>query len=351
MGPAANPFLGVLFHAIGGLSAALFYTPHHKARKWSWETYWLVQAFASWLILPIVGAVLTIPELSAVLREAPKDAMIRSFAFGALYGIGGTAFGLAIRYVGYSLTYAIAIGFSCIIGTLLPPLLDHKLLGIVNAPGGTVVLVGVVMGVGGMALGGLAGRMKESSVTGAQSAEFSFAKGMPLCILSGALSAVFNFALIAGQPIADVAAKHDAGIWQSNVIYIFAMSGAFCTTTAYCLWLGFRNKTWAEFNPIGSSDLSHLPLNYILAAIGGGMWYLQFLFYGLGHLRLGQALSFSSWAIHMTMLIFFSNLLGIVMKEWKSCEKRAVYVMNFALAVLLAAIAVIGYGNYLAPRP
>jgi L-rhamnose-H+ transport protein len=66
--------------------------------------------------------------------------------------------------------------------------------------------------------------------------------------------------------------------------------------------------------------------------------------------RLG-ALQFSSWAIHMTFLIFFSNLLGIVMREWKGCNRRTVFAIQLALAVLLFAILVIGYGNYLGNKP
>ena len=156
-----NPILGVFLHAIGGMSAAMFYTPHHKARKWSWETYWMVQSAAAWLVLPIVGALFTIGQLGTVLAEAPRDAMLKSFVLGAAYGIGGTAFGLAIRYIGYSLTYAIAIGFSCVLGTLLPPLIAGKLVEIVQKPGGMVVIVGVMMGVIGMGVSGLTGRLKE----------------------------------------------------------------------------------------------------------------------------------------------------------------------------------------------
>ena len=38
----ANPFLGVLFHAIGGFAAGSFYIPFKRVRGWAWETYWLV---------------------------------------------------------------------------------------------------------------------------------------------------------------------------------------------------------------------------------------------------------------------------------------------------------------------
>ncbi|NCU02694.1 MAG: rhamnose:proton symporter, partial [Chitinophagaceae bacterium] len=118
---------GVLFHAVGASSASLCYTPQKKVKGWSWQTYWLAQAAVCWFILPLVIAYLTIPQLTTVLKEAPASAMQRSFLLGIAYGVGGTAFGIAIRYVGFSLTYAISVGISCVLGTLLPPLVAGTL--------------------------------------------------------------------------------------------------------------------------------------------------------------------------------------------------------------------------------
>ena len=47
-----NPFLGVFFHWLGGLASGSFYVPYSGVKKWSWETYWLVGGFFSWIICP-----------------------------------------------------------------------------------------------------------------------------------------------------------------------------------------------------------------------------------------------------------------------------------------------------------
>ena len=47
-----NPFLGVFFHWLGGLASGSFYVPYKGVKKWSWETYWLVGGFFSWIICP-----------------------------------------------------------------------------------------------------------------------------------------------------------------------------------------------------------------------------------------------------------------------------------------------------------
>jgi L-rhamnose-H+ transport protein len=342
----ANPLLGTLLHAIGAMSAALCYTPQKATRAWSWQTYWLAQASVCWLLLPVLVAWLTIPELTAVLQEAPREAMRRSFLLGALYGIGGTAFGLAIRWIGFSLTYAIAIGISCVLGTLLPPLVAGQLSDVFGRTGGAWVMGGIAIGAAGILLTGWAGRSKETDLGGAQPG-FDLKKGLLLSILAGVLSAVYGFSLAAGQPLADVAARHGAGVFEGNIIYIFSNSGAFLTTAVYCLWLHFRHRTLGEYFEIPTgSHRSTLTANFGLAVLTGCLWYGQFFFYGLGHVRMGDY-RFSSWGIHMIMLVLFSTLIGLLLREWNGCRRRTLGALGAALFVLLAAVLALTYGNYL----
>jgi L-rhamnose-H+ transport protein len=99
-----DPLFGTLILSIGGCSSALCYTPQKNTRGWSWQTYWLAQAAVCWVLLPWIGAWLTTPQLMTVLREAPNRVMVNTALLGALFGVGGTAFGVAIRYLGLSIT-------------------------------------------------------------------------------------------------------------------------------------------------------------------------------------------------------------------------------------------------------
>ena len=348
---SANPLLGVFMHAIGAFFAATCYTPQKKVKRWSWQTYWLTQASFCWFLLPIIGAMLTIPDLMAVLREAPRDAMWKTFALGAAYGIGGTAFGISIRYIGFSLTYSIAVGLSSVLGTLIPPMFHGTLGSTLSKPGAGWVIAGIVVGTVGIGFTGAAGRMKEKDLEAhQQKTEFSLAKGLLLSLLAGILSAVYGFALDQGDPIAQVALRHGAGIWQGNVIYIFSNSGAFLTTAIYCLYLHARHKTLGELIelPAGPEKAS-LPLNFVMAFVTGLFWYGQFFFYNLGHVRLGEY-KFTSWAIHMIMLVLFSNVVGVVFREWRECRKVTHRTIAFALLVLIGAVLALTYGNYLGEK-
>jgi L-rhamnose-H+ transport protein len=345
---SSNPLLGVTMHAIGACFAATCYTPQKQVKRWSWQTYWLTQAAFCWFLLPIIGAMFTIPDLATVLREAPHNAMLNSFLLGAAYGIGGTAFGIAIRYIGFSLTYAIAVGLSSVLGTLIPPLVKGTLATTLSKRGAGWVIGGIVVGTLGIALTGLAGRLKEVDLSSQQNkGEFSLTKGLFLSLLAGVLSAVYGFALEAGEPIADIASTHGAGVWRGNVIYIFSNTGAFLTTAIYCLYLHAKHKSLGELVelPAGPEKAS-LPVNFMMAAVTGVFWYGEFFFYNLGHVRMGEY-KFTSWAIHMTMLVLFSSLVGIALREWRRCRGATHATIGFALVVLVGAVLLLTYGNYL----
>lgn len=342
-------FSGVLFHAVGASSASMCYTPQKKTKQWSWQTYWLAQATVCWLLLPIIVAWITIPNLPEVLKQAPTNAMLLSFALGAAYGIGGTAFGIAIRYIGFSLTYAFAIGISCVLGTLLPPILHGQLMDVLGKAGAAWIMGGIAVGIVGIALCGISGRMKEKDLLEKEntSGVFDMAKGLPLCLLAGVLSSFYGLSLDQGEPIAAIAEKFGAGAFRGNVIYIFSNTGAFVTTLIYCLYLHKKEGTFKEYFSLSDGTKSNaLVINFALAILTGFLWYSQFFFYGLGHVNLG-AYQFTSWAIHMIMLVMFSALLGIVMKEWTFVKRKTNKTLGLALFVLFLAILMLTFGNYL----
>jgi L-rhamnose-H+ transport protein len=346
---ASNPLLGTGFHAIGAAFAALCYTPQKRVKGWSWQSYWLVQASFCWFLLPILIAWLKTPELGAVLREAPRGAMLTTFLLGAAYGIGGTAFGISIRYIGFSLTYAIAIGLSTLFGTLIPPFLAGTLHDTLSKPGASWVIAGMVIGMLGIAFTGAAGRMKERDLSAATNlGGFSFMKGLLLSLLAGLLSAIYGIALAKGEPIADVASTHGAGVYRGLVVYIFSNTGAFLSTSIYCLWLHSKHKTLGEIVelPVGPEKAS-LPVNWAMAILTGCLWYGQFYFYNLGHVRMGN-FQFTSWAIHMIMLILFSIAVGVVLREWHGSRLKTKTAVGIAFTILLGSVLMLTYGNHLA---
>jgi L-rhamnose-H+ transport protein len=367
--------LSILFHAIGAMCAALCYVPQKNTRGWSWQSFWLTQAAFCWFILPIVGAFLTVPGYASVLHDfgsTPEGriVLLRTFLLGAAYGIGGTAFGVAIRYVGFSVTYAMAIGVSMVFGTAYAVAKGDT--SVVDSAahfhiffekvGANFVMGGMGIGLIGIVFCGMAGRWKEGDHaqsgeknSGARVALF----GIFLCLLAGLLSAVYSMALSEGAPIADAAAKKaaghfvlgiDAATFSSNAIYPFSNAGAFLTTAIYCLFLHARHKTLGEIvNLPEGGESASLPLNWAMAILTGCLWYGQFFFYGFGHYYIQKAAGFEQmcWAIHMILLILLGTVVGIIFKEWKNCRSRTYAALSLSLVLLIAGKLVLDYGNYL----
>jgi L-rhamnose-H+ transport protein len=276
--------------------------------------------------------------------------MLFSFLMGIAYGVGGTAFNVSIRYIGFSLTYGIAVGLSSILGTLVPPLVRGQFTEILTRSGSGWCFAGVAAGAVGIAVCGAAGRYKESDLRqkAGGPGEFSLMKGLLLSLLAGVLSAVYGFALEVAAPIADIAEHYGAGYWKGNVAYLFANTGAFVTALLYTLYLARKNRSLGELVRLrdGAQGAS-LRWNYVLALMTGTLWYGQFFFYNLGHVHLGSHYAFSSWAIHMILLVLFSNVVAIGFKEWNGCRSRTRAAVGAGLIVLAGAILSLTYGNYL----
>jgi L-rhamnose-H+ transport protein len=341
-----NPIIGTGYHALGGIAASSCYLPYQKIKQWSWGTYWLVQSFFAWVVMPLVIGWLTVPGFFRILVIAPSNVVWGAFLLGAVYGFGGMAFGFSIRHIGYSLTYTIAIGLSAILGTIVPLILYGGLLDYFTAPGGNVIIAGMILAVFGVGMSGWAGFRKEKDLSAlkGERIRFNMKIGLILVIIAGILSAVFNISLEHGQPISDMAAQNGAGQFEGNAKYIVSTSGCFMVNLIWFLIAGIRQKTLKEFTAGSGIKFSVRLKNLAWSVLTGSLWFGQFFFYGLGHVKMGK-FQFISWVLHMSMLIFFSYIVGVVMKEWKNVSKKTFRTLMFALTVLIISFVVITYGS------
>ncbi|GAF03501.1 L-rhamnose/proton symporter RhaT [Saccharicrinis fermentans] len=344
---STNPILGTGLHSIGGMSAASCYMPFEKVKNWSWGVFWIIQSIFAWLIMPLLIGYLTVPDLYTVIISSPPAALWSAFLLGAVYGFGGLSFGYAIRNIGYSLTYTISIGISAVLGTIIPLIIKGELVEQFSKNGGGIVLLGMTVSILGVAMCGRAGFLKEQNISQSQSTSaFNMKKGLLLTIIAGALSAVWGLSLELGQPISDIAAQHGAGHFEGNAKLIVSSLG--CLLTNLCWFINSTIKDGsikALFNikEIGKARYSK---NFILSIMAGSMWYFQFFFYGLGHVRMGN-FQFASWVLHMSMLIFFSYIIGVIMKEWKGVNKKTYTLLIIALCVLVSSFVIMTYGSYI----
>ena len=360
-----NPFLGVVFHWLGGLAAGSFYVPFRRVRGWAWEVYWLVGGVFSWIVAPWVVASLRSHDLLAVIREAPWECLGWSYFWGVLWGVGGLTFGLTMRYLGLSLGMAVALGYCALFGTLLPPIFHGEFVGkVLGTRSGMVILLGVGVCLAGIATAGSAGRSKEREMTDDQKratiSEFSFAKGIAVATISGILSSCMAYGLDAAQPMAEISARHGTpALWTGLPKLCVVLLGGFTTNFLWCAALTVKNKTGRQYlaatgrpmpggMPPSALAGTRVPLlaNYFFSMLAGTVWYFQFFFYSMGETQMGEY-KFSSWTIHMASIILFSSLWGNALKEWKGSSPPTKLKLAAGLLLLVGATIVIGYGNRL----
>jgi L-rhamnose-H+ transport protein len=353
-----NPLLGVFFHWLGGLSSASFYVPYRRIRRWSWEIFWLTGGVFSWVVAPWIFASLRTNDLLGVLGDSPGDVLFWCYFWGALWGIGGLTFGLTMRYLGLSLGMAVALGFTTIIGTLGPPIFRGTLAEVAATTSGMITLSGLVMTLAGVVVVGMAGRAKEadSKGTGANEgvAEFSLNKGLLIAFLSGVMSGCFAWGLDAGKAIRELSlAAGTDPLAQGLPVLCVVLLGGFTTNFIWCSYLIGRNRSGGQFfglsgdGPVSSDEKPSLLKNYLLAALGGTLWYLQFFFYTMGESQMGRY-AFSSWTLHMASIILFSTVWGFALKEWSGASSKTRSLVWTGIGLLVGSTLVIGWGNSLA---
>ena len=344
---SVNPFLGVLFHSIGGLAAASFYLPYKGVRRWSWECYWILGGFFSWIIAPWIVASLTVPNLLDALSSASGSTLFWSYFFGLMWGVGGLTYGLSMRYLGMSLGNAVALGFCAAFGTIMPPLIAGTLAEKFTETAGLVTLTGVAVCLGGIGVCGRAGLLKERELTEeakmASIQEFSFLKGIWVATLAGIMSAGMSYGITAGKPMAARAIELGADpLYANGVVLIVVLAGGFTVNFLWCCYLIWKNRSIGNYTDTSTP----LALNYVLSAIAGTTWYFQFFFYGMGESQMGR-FKFSSWTLHMASIIIFSNLWGISLREWRGCSRRTLFWLTAGILVLIASTIIVGWGNKL----
>ena len=382
----ANPFLGVFFHWLGGLASGSFYVPYRGVRKWSWETYWLVGGFFSWIICPWVLASFMTNDLLGVLKQQTWGTLWWTYFFGAMWGFGGLTFGLTMRYLGMSLGMGVALGYCAAFGTLIPPILkvvmpdipvEASIAEIAKSAPGQVTLLGVAVCLLGIFVAAWAGFTKEREMPEAEKkkaiAEFNFTKGILVATFSGIMSACFAFALTAGNPIGE--ASKSAGttvIWSGLPKLCVVLLGGFTTNFIWCALLNIKNRTGYQYlaayvrpehaglkaaggeHAGGAAAVQPTPgdllvprfRNYFFSALAGTTWYFQFFFYTMGETQMGK-FGFASWTLHMASIIIFSTMWGWILHEWKGSSKKAHSLIGAGIATLILSTIIIGFGTWM----
>lgn len=336
-----NTIIGLLIIALGSIGQSSSYVPIKKVKTWAWESFWLVQGIFAWIVFPYLGALLAIPEGHSLIEilSSGEGAAYKALFYGALWGIGGLTFGLSMRYLGVALGQSIALGTCSAFGTLIPALM----LGTDLFTGkGLVLLIGVSIAIAGIAVIGFAGSLRSKNMTDDQKKaavkDFALGKGLLVALLAGVMSACFSLGLEAAEPIKLAAiGMGSQALFAGLPAILMITAGGFITNAIYCIFQNIKNNTGKDYFSVSSKILLS---NVLFCALAGILWYSQFFGLALGksYLTEGSVMMAFSWSILMSLNVTFSNVWGILLKEWKGAGKKTIIVLVLGMSILILSL-------------
>jgi L-rhamnose-H+ transport protein len=369
-----NVILGILFHSLGGGASGSWYMPYNLVKKWRWEIYWITGGIFSWLLMPFLAVLLTIPDWQGILQASSGSVIRNTYIMGLLWGVGGLTYGLAIRYLGMSLGNSVLLGITSVVGSLGLPVLRNipgiaeiipeglSFTDLFSSAGGRIVILGILILLAGIILSGYAGIKKDKDlghIKEGVNIEFSLSKGLIIAVISGILSAFFSFGIDAGKEMGTIARSlaveqnypfltQEGGnfkyLFENNIIFFVILWGGLTTNVIWTTVLILKNKTGGDF----VDRKSPLLRNYLFCALAGTTWFLQFFFYGMGETKIGNGAS--SWTLHMATIILTANFWGFYRNEWKGVSKKTYNTIIIGIGAILLSVIVIGVAKWLYPE-
>lgn len=338
-----NTIIGLLIIGFGSMLQSSSYVPIKKVKNWSWESFWLIQGVFAWLVFPYFGSLLAVPEGYTLMQlySFMDESLWRIMAYGFLWGIGGLGFGLSMRYLGVSLGQSIGFGTCSAFGTLIPALIVGKDL---FSGDGLGLLIGVSISIAGIIVIGYAGSLRSKNLTHEQKIaavkDFALSKGLLVAILAGIMSACFSLGIEEGDAFRLKILTLGAHPFFAGLPTILLITmGGFLSNLMYCLFRNYKNKSFSDYYTLSKAVLIN---NILFCILAGGLWYSQFIPFVMGKsfFEENSLMMAFSWSILLSLNIVFSNVWGILLKEWVGTNTRTKVFLMIGMMILIISLII-----------
>ena len=325
-----------------GVLNGSFTLPMKYTRKWKWEHTWGIWSVWALLILPLLIVLFTVPDVERV-YSGELGRLLLVFVIGCGWGIGAITFGMGVHYLGIALGFAIIMGITTSVGSLIPLILASS-----NNFQASVffsVITGILLMVLGIGICSLGGHLRDKRQNpnlnnGNSSEKASFMKGLLICVIAGLTGPCINFAFVSGAPLIEKAINLGvSSTFASNVVWAIALPGGFLVNFGYCCCLIYRNKNKDLFCDIGTG------INWFFTMCMGLAWTGSIILYGIATTKFGRLGPAVCWAAFLGMAIVTGNIWGLVTGEWKQSGKKPLLLMFAGVVLVLLGICILGLGK------
>jgi L-rhamnose-H+ transport protein len=338
---------GAIVVILAGLIQGSGAWPMKLMRKFKFEHWWFVAMLVGLVLAPWIITLTMIPDFSAAFHEIDPSTLVKANLFAMAWGIANILCGLCFVRIGIALTGGILTGLGVSVGVILPMVIKGSGLFSgapnVTSAAGIAVLTGAAIMLIGVVIAALAGFGRDrAKVMQNRAPKGSFLGGLIMVIIAGALSAGISLAFVYSQgPIVSSMRKHGAGDIAANfAVWAIGLLGGALINVTYPAYLMTKHKSWHVL--LGSwRELS-------LATFMGFNFILGVALMGKGMLLLGPLGASVGFGVQQATQMLGSQGVGFASGEWRGVIGSPRRQMYWAVAVLIAAALVMGYGNTLA---
>lgn len=340
----SNFLLSIILVFLAGTFQGTFGLGMKKFSPFSWEAFWILFSIIGMLIIPIFWSSFAAPGTIKAISGAKSGMIAGSMLFGALWGVGSILFGLAITYIGMSLTYGITMGLAAVMGAIVPLL---QVDSISSSPAFLFIIAGILIMLAGIVVLTYAGikRDLQMKVENNTQSDIKTGKlfwlGVIFSIANGVAAALLNIGFIYAQPMVKAAIEMgDKPQNASLVAWVVVLWGGFLVNAGYAIYLLISKKTYVTFFHKGAGR------GYLSAVVTSLLWFAALGIYGQGAALMGKMGPAIGWTMFLALALIVSTIWGLISGEWKgvSKPKQILFIGN---GILIIAWIILGYANSL----
>ena len=329
--------LGVPLVMIAGFMSGCCMLPVKFVRSWKWENVWLVFSILSLVVIPWSLALAFVGRLFETYRALSAHQLAVPMLLGAGWGIAQILFGVSVKRLGLGIAYAIIVGLSAVLGTVVPFFVQQRALAKEHTL--ELIICGVLIMATGIALTAWGGQINERAAAPVRNpVHRSYPLAIFLAVLCGLMAPMLNYSFAFGQDIAKVAvAFGNHPVRAAYAVWPVGLAGGLVPNLFYSAWLLVKNHTWSLFRSN--------PPDFFRSSLMGVLWMGAFAIYGMSATFLGALGTSVGWGLLQIFMIMTAILAGVFTGEWRYASRSAKLLLSTGIAGLTIATVLLAVSN------
>jgi len=337
--------IGLLLVCVAGILVGASAWPIKFMHRFRYEHWAFISNMMSLVLLPWIFLLTSCPRAFTVFAHLPWTLLLKANLFTMAWGIANVLVGLCLVRIGFSLTIGLMTGIGLPIGVLLPMILRgtgaFAQAPPLYSPAGLVILAGVAVMLIAIYFTTVAGFGRDRALQQQARPAGGFAGGLIMTVLAGFLQVGLSFAFVYTQADIVQALRHTGADAIHSIIgvWAFALPGGALVNLLYPAWLLTRRRGWGVY----AGNLPEIGLSLLMATI----FFTFVICNGQGMRTLGPLGASVGFGAYQALSILVSQAIAFAHGEWRGVHglpRRQIYI---ALAILLLAVCLLGYGNSL----